>query len=298
MAKLTVGDYSVNMLDQTAWGIREVNYLLYDFSLSDYSDLDVVSITEKRIVLENEDITAIFSGNIRFYGMEITKIDVSASNGIAMTLGGYAYINPFDPSYEFSMDVDSLEFKNHIKHTDYFKFKSLNMNASSNFGDIFLTDAHIFKGNDNITGSSLNDTLLGYAGNDVLSGGGGSDKLIGGTGRDELIGGSNKDMFKFGELKESGVSDTSRDTITDFTRGQDKIDLSKLDANQAIIGNQEFSAPVVGGAFSGKLANPGDLYFDNVAHVLYANTNTDSTADMSIHLMGAITTLTASDFIL
>jgi cysteinyl-tRNA synthetase, unknown class len=77
-------------------------------------------------------------------------------------------------------------------------------------------------GNDRLLGNVGNDVLNGGAGNDTLDGGDGRDTLNGGGGRDVLIGGIGKDVFQFA-LGESSVFKPDR--ITDFTIGQDKIDL-------------------------------------------------------------------------
>ncbi|HDI3238447.1 TPA: cadherin-like domain-containing protein, partial [Vibrio cholerae] len=88
-------------------------------------------------------------------------------------------------------------------------------------------------GDDQIRGTDDNDIILGHAGNDVLDGGLGDDVLYGGSGNDILIGGlgddiltggSGDDLFKWVD----GDLDNSKDRITDFTIGQDKIDLSDL----------------------------------------------------------------------
>jgi len=152
-------------------------------------------------------------------------------------------------------------------------------------------------GNNTLTGTSGNNVLNGYAGNDTLDGGLGNDTIVGGLGRDILTGGGGKDIFDFNLARETGLTSTTRDVISDFTRGQDKIDLSTIDANTGLIGNQTFSAPLVGGAFAGTFTGPGKLYFDTAAHVLYGNTDSDNAAEFSIRLT-AITTLSTTDFIL
>ncbi|MES2944977.1 MAG: calcium-binding protein, partial [Pseudomonadota bacterium] len=87
-------------------------------------------------------------------------------------------------------------------------------------------------------------------------------------------------------------------TLLDFSHLQgDHIDLSALDANTGTALNDAFSAPVMGGKFSGAFTQPGELYFDNVHHILYGNTDTDAAAEFSIVLVG-VTTLDASDFVL
>ncbi|MBD2355997.1 M10 family metallopeptidase C-terminal domain-containing protein, partial [Tolypothrix sp. FACHB-123] len=76
-------------------------------------------------------------------------------------------------------------------------------------------------GNDSLSGLDGNDSLEGGVGNDTLNGGLGNDTLIGGTGNDTLNGGAGNDVFKF-EYPQGN------DLVTDFVRGQDKIDVSNL----------------------------------------------------------------------
>lgn len=74
-------------------------------------------------------------------------------------------------------------------------------------------------GSDTLSGGDGNDSLLGEDGNDLLDGGSGNDLLVGGLGVDTLTGGSGIDFFRF------SVTPNSRDTITDFTSGTDKIQI-------------------------------------------------------------------------
>ena len=77
-------------------------------------------------------------------------------------------------------------------------------------------------GDDFVFGGKGQDKLYGDAGNDVLSGGTGSDFLTGGTGDDILTSGGAYDRFVF-------RAGDDNETITDFARGLDKIDLSSYD---------------------------------------------------------------------
>ena len=150
----------------------------------------------------------------------------------------------------------------------------------------------------NGTGNTLNNVLTGNTGANILNGAAGNDSLIGGSGNDNLTGGLGADKFKFNAVAETGITATTRDIITDFKHSQvDKIDLSAIDANTALIGNDAFSAPTVGGTFSGVFTAPGKLYFDQTAHVLYGNNDADSAADFSIQLTGVIS-LVSGDFVL
>jgi Ca2+-binding RTX toxin-like protein len=117
-------------------------------------------------------------------------------------------------------------------------------------------DDRLFGGenNDKLFGEANNDQLFGNEGNDILDGGLSNDTLIGGLGKDFLTGGAGADIFKFISANETGITSATRDTISDFTTGIDKIDLSAIDCF-SYIGNSPFSAAgqirYVGGILSG-----------------------------------------------
>jgi Ca2+-binding RTX toxin-like protein/alpha-tubulin suppressor-like RCC1 family protein len=141
------------------------------------------------------------------------------------------------------------------------------------------------------------ENLIGSAYADRLTGNTGNNALTGGLGKDVLTGSGGSDTFDFNALSEMGLTSTTWDVITDFAHGTDKIDLATLDADAALAGDQAFTAPVLGGTFSGVFASPGDLYFDTTAHVLYGNTDADTAAEFTIQLVG-VTILTAADLFL
>lgn len=129
-------------------------------------------------------------------------------------------------------------------------------------------------------------------GNDVpnrLGGGGGNDRLTGRGGGDTLTGGSGNDIFDYNALSDSRAAKVDR--ITDFVRGQDKIDLTTLDANGALTGDQAFKF-IGSAAFSGAA---GELRF--AASNVYADVNGDRLADLVIQV-DALSALSASDFLL
>jgi serralysin len=83
----------------------------------------------------------------------------------------------------------------------------------------------------------------------MINGGAGADTLNGGAGQDTLAGGLGADIFKFSTTTDTAVG--LGDTITDFLlSGGDKIDLSAIDANTTIVGDQAFSF-IGSAAFSG-----------------------------------------------
>jgi subtilisin-like proprotein convertase family protein len=104
-------------------------------------------------------------------------------------------------------------------------------------------------GNDTLAGGSGDDLLLGGAGADRLHGAHGNDTLDGGAGPDWLSGGAGADVFRFAEASDSGF--TTRDTITDFVSGLDRIDLQSIDGDPATPGRQALS---FGSADAGGLA--------------------------------------------
>ncbi len=148
-------------------------------------------------------------------------------------------------------------------------------------------------GNDRITGNDRWNLLQGGAGNDRLYGGTGRDRLEGGSGRDEMLGGSDqdRDVFVFTSVQESAVG-TARDAIRQFTRSIDDIDLSAIDANSNMSGNQAF-------AFSGSTARAYGVWTSALDgnQVVRADVDGDRVADMEIRVDGWAR-LTASDFVL
>jgi diphthamide synthase (EF-2-diphthine--ammonia ligase)/6-phosphogluconolactonase (cycloisomerase 2 family) len=83
-----------------------------------------------------------------------------------------------------------------------------------------------------IYGSANGDTLTGGAGNDIIAGFGGADVLRGGAGGDILYGGAGADTFVYG-VGDSTL--THWDLVSDFTTGQDKLDISAADGGSVVI---------------------------------------------------------------
>ena len=152
-------------------------------------------------------------------------------------------------------------------------------------------------GSANITaiGNEFNNALSGNDGNNTLNGMAGNDALSGGKGSDKLTGGKGVDIFKFNDAKETGITLKTRDTITDFNHNEkDKIDLSAIDANAKLAGDQAFK--FIGSKNFSKDAT-AELRFDAASHILYGSTNADSKAEFSIQLNG-VSSLVAGDFVL
>jgi serralysin len=92
-------------------------------------------------------------------------------------------------------------------------------------------------------GNGLDNVLTGNAGSNRLNGGAGDDRLIGGDGVDFLTGGAGNDTF-VGEINATKVDtkmgSLSLDIIMDFAKG-DILDLSGIDANTLVAGDQAFT---------------------------------------------------------
>jgi len=129
------------------------------------------------------------------------------------------------------------------------------------------------EGNDTLNGGNQNDVLNGGAGNDTLNGGNQNDVLNGGAGDDYLIGGNGNDIFAFTEIG-------GQDFIADFKRGQDKIDLSGIDA---VAGGSDNAFSFIGAnAFTGQ-AGQLRSYTEGGAKFLQGDVNGDGIADFTIH---------------
>lgn len=141
--------------------------------------------------------------------------------------------------------------------------------------------------------------LFGGKGDDTLRGGGQADILHGGLGADMLRGNGGADIFRFDSAAESNAA--SRDHILDFTPGADKIDLSRIDANSLVAGDQAFSVVFAyrNQPFSG---TAGELMIENLGGaewLIRGDTDGNGVADLVILVTGPSTIpLFASDFIL
>lgn len=97
---------------------------------------------------------------------------------------------------------------------------------------------------DTVNGGGGADSVYGDAGSDTLNGGDGNDFIYGGAGADKLSGGLNADTFVFtdADTHRSGLAEAiERDQILDLSFADgDVIDLSGIDANVNLAGNQSF----------------------------------------------------------
>ena len=104
-----------------------------------------------------------------------------------------------------------------------------------------------FTGIENLGGSQLADSLTGNDENNSLYGNGGDDLLSGGLGNDYLKGGAGSDTFIFDSALDASAN---RDTIADFTAGQDRIELDNSIftalVNEGVLAEANFHADATG----------------------------------------------------
>ncbi|MEQ1520021.1 MAG: hypothetical protein ABL936_02000 [Aestuariivirga sp.] len=170
---------------------------------------------------------------------------------------------------------------------------------------------------DTVFGDSGGNIILGWKGDDFIRGRGGVDNILGGEGNDTLIGDTAGDKLYAGTLQDNqsqtdgdadiikyfqimdSTYDNGMDTIFQFEHaaggGDDRIDLSSIDANTSLGGNQAFQF-VGSGNFS---MFGGSVRVTTVGgdSVIMVNNDSDAIAEMVI-IVDDVTGLTADDFIL
>lgn len=158
------------------------------------------------------------------------------------------------------------------------------------------------EGNDRLNGDSGNDALFGGIGEDVLNGGRGKDDLTGGADRDVMTGGRETDTFHFTDLSNfvAGSSKNDLDFITDFEKGVDVIDLSDVDTDTGVLGNQAFAIVEKFSGQAGELFEIKSLS-TNDAQIWGGDVDGDGSADFmfAVNIIGGNQQqLEASDFLL
>jgi serralysin len=154
---------------------------------------------------------------------------------------------------------------------------------------------------ESLVGNPGANTLDGGGGNDILNAKAGDDTLIGGTGRDTMVGDGGSDTFVYTSFADSYAGPATRDFLNGFTHGEDRIDLSAIDANPFNSGDQAFQF-IGNAAFTGAGSNSaGELrtftFGGGNFNIVQADWNGDGTPEMEI-FVNLTDTMSASDFIL
>ncbi len=151
------------------------------------------------------------------------------------------------------------------------------------------------QGTDDIngTGNALSNNLQGNAGNNTLSGGAGVDTINGNDGDDIIVGGLNNDLLRGGlgadtfrildESINTAVLET--DTIYDFSTAEgDRLDLSAIDANTLINGDQGFALVTAFTHAAGEMT----MTFSGGQTLIRLDVDGDNAADYQLKINGDV----------
>jgi hypothetical protein len=143
-------------------------------------------------------------------------------------------------------------------------------------------------GVDFIDGGGGHDRLYGLEGDDTVYGGAGADWIDGGGGYDQLTGGAGRDTFVYTDVSDAPYPTGYGVEFINDLDSLDIINLSGIDANETIAGNQSFEfedyysgippADIDAGTLIAVQGSWGELY-------LIGHTDDDGEADFVIGVL-------------
>lgn len=152
-----------------------------------------------------------------------------------------------------------------------------------------------FEGNANqqtFIGTSKADVFVGNGGNDTLTGNGGADTFVFGKVYEQVVTGSSTSVQTY---TNTAFNLTGVDTITDFTRGTDKIELH-LDQYSQLAG---FNSSMLRVNSTGTAQDANDYLIYNTATktLSYDADGNGSGAKVDIAVLTGVSTVSVSDFV-
>ncbi|MEM7211641.1 MAG: tandem-95 repeat protein, partial [Pseudomonadota bacterium] len=155
------------------------------------------------------------------YVVEITANDgaLTETQEISVTLTDVTMLDAIATAEAESFDSEGA--MDRVSYADSDGGILLTMDGSPGFGGFAAGDQLL--GIETVTGSSFGDLITGDMSANSIDGANGNDTINGGMGDDTLSGGANNDIFVV-------EADAGTDTITDFTVGQDVIDVRAVGA--------------------------------------------------------------------
>lgn len=153
-----------------------------------------------------------------------------------------------------------------------------------------------FEGNANqqtFIGTTKADVFVGNGGNDTLTGGAGADTFVFGKVYEQVVTGSSTSVQTY---TNTAFNLTGVDTITDFTRGTDKIELH-LDQYSQLAG---FNSSMLRVNSTGTAQDANDylVYNTTTKTLSYDADGNGSGAKVDIAILTGVNTLSASDFVI
>lgn len=152
------------------------------------------------------------------YGDGYDGIRRNADGSAYVTADGGLVFGSYDPDGKFVEGAGAFDVGSDLIYGGN--------GAETIYGDNGLADS---VGNPEIAAPGGNDAIFGGNGADHIHGEGGNDVIAGESGGDTLSGGTGDDSFVYhatAAASDSGAA--ASDLITDFARGEDKIDLRPL----------------------------------------------------------------------
>jgi Ca2+-binding RTX toxin-like protein len=265
-----VGDQSIDQVSGVEW-------LVFDDKVIDLRDMSVKPLSAVEGVFDGAGTWQTVAPApvpipVQLVGTSGKDVfEVTATSTTVKGLGGSDTVHS-TVSFTLSDDVERLDLTGtaSINGTG-------NVNAEQIFGNDAANKLQGLAGADKIWGKGGNDTLSGGADKDMLYGDAGNDRIDGGAAQDKLTGGAGADVFVF-----TLASDTERhksDKILDFETRVDKIDLTAIDADTTVAGNQAF-------VYGTSAAGSASLWMKS--GYIYGDTNDDGVADLAIYVKVAL----------
>lgn len=197
----------------------------------------------------------------------------------------YIFTSPGEIIQEYDnegYDIVRTALNNHILRPN---IEALELLGSDDLNALGNTAANRLEGN------SGNNTLSGAGGNDTLNGHDGDDILVGGPGNDLLRGGLGADTFSVRSVNFATPLET--DQVFDFSAAEgDIIDLSQLDANARMNGNQAFRLVDAFSKYDAaqpELTGQMTLTFAGGITTLRLDVNGDAKVDYQMKINGDVT---------
>ena len=191
--------------DTFVYGNGQGNDTITDYTASqDVLQISSGSISGTALANSNKDLVfTVGSGNITLNNASTKVISLKDSRGsytasnTAITLGS-----------DFTGTMDAAKYLSTVKTID-------GRNATKTV---------------NITGNAQNNIIYAGKAGGTVNGGAGNDTLYGGAGNDTLTGGAGNDTFVYGNGQ-------GNDTITDYTAGQDVLQVSSGSVSGTALAN-------------------------------------------------------------
>lgn len=176
---------------------------------------------------DGNDVITLGSGNDNVTaGKGNDVIYVTQLNTAAVKVDGGAGVDTLDFSGVTGIKGVTVDLSNsryHLNNTETRSpIKGIETVIGSSGNDYFFGG----KGSEVVNGGAGNDVIFSGWGNDDVDGDDGDDELDGGFGKDVYTGGAGNDSFIFVSIKDVNKNAIKTDVVTDFTRGEDEIDLS------------------------------------------------------------------------